>query len=263
VEPILDRLTAHLSRTDPGGVLSVSLFGSGAVNALRPDSDLDVLVLTRRSLSRCERQQLVDFLLQFSGKRATVTAARALEVTALVVDDVVPWAYPPVCDFLYGEWLRDDLVAGHLPERHRNPDVVVLITTARQHAIWLLGQHPAELLSPVPQEELHRALHDSVGSLLTDLAGDERNVLLTLARMIVTLETGQIVGKDMAAHLLMPSLQEPDRSTLSLAAEGYAGEAVDDWSCLQAEASDTASRLAARIRSSHPEGDAPTPSRTT
>src|SRR3954449_12642977 len=194
VEPIVDGVKEHLGRTDPGGVVSVSLFGSAAVGGLRPDSDVDVLMLTQRSLSRCERHDLVDFLLQFSGRRATVAPGRPLEMTVLVVDDVVPWTYPPVCDFLYGEWLRDNSVAGQLPERHSNADVAVLITTARQHAIRLLGRHPAELLAPVPPQDLRRSIDDCVGPLLDNLVGDERNVLLTLARMIVTVETGQVVA---------------------------------------------------------------------
>lgn len=91
VEPVVTALLDRLERTDPGGVLGVYLFGSSAVGALRPDSDIDVLVLTRRPLSQGERQGLLEFLLQHSGRRASVAPGRPLELTSLVVDDVVPW----------------------------------------------------------------------------------------------------------------------------------------------------------------------------
>jgi streptomycin 3"-adenylyltransferase len=248
VDPV-ERLCNRLMRADPGGVLGVYLIGSSAVGGLRPQSDIDVLVLTKRSLSRGERQDLVDFLLQVSGARATVAPGRPLEVTGLVLDDVVPWVYPPVCDFLYGEWLRDEFCAGALPERHRSPDLAVLVTTARQHATCLSGPHPRDLLVPVPMEDLHRAVHDSLDPLLTNLVGDERNVLLTLARMAVTVETDQILPKDHAAEQVRPSLREPYRSTLALAARAYVGEVVDDWSDRRTEARITADHLARRIRS--------------
>lgn len=253
VEPVVERLSAHLKHGDVGGLLSVSLFGSSAVGGLRPDSDIDVLVLTRRSLSGPERQGLVDFLLRFSGRRGTVAPGRPLEVTSLVLGDVVPWAYPPMCDFLYGEWLRDEVAAG-LPERHVNPDVAVLVTTAREHAVRLHGAPVDSLLPPVPIEDLDRSIRDGLTPLLADLVGDERNVLLTLARMLVTVETGQIVPKDVAVRRILPTLRGPHRLVMTRAAEGYLGEVVDVWSALQQEVEDTAGHLAARIRSRRPPG---------
>ena len=56
-----------------------------------------------------------------------------------------------------------------------------------------------------------------------NLLGDERNVLLTLARMVLTVETGHIASKDEAVEWILPSLREPHISVLTLAAMGYAG----------------------------------------
>lgn len=212
-------------------MLGLYLLGSWVTGGLRPDSDIDLLILTRRSLSRAERQSLVAFLLQFSGRRASVAPGQPRELTSIVLDDVVPWIYPPVCDFLYGEWLRDEFVGGPTPERQTNPDLAVLLTTLRQHSEVLRGPDPANLLEPVPAEDLHRSMHDSLAALLDELVGDERNVILTLARMVVTFETGQIASKDAAADRVLCSLQEPDRSVMKLATGGYLGEV--QHSCLR------------------------------
>ncbi len=248
VHSVLDRLAEHLDRWNPGGVLGLYLFGSSVVGGLRPASDLDLLVVTGRSLTTEDRKGLVRFLVQFSGRRATVAAGRPLELTSVVRGQVVPWGYPPVCDFLYGEWLRDEFESGSVPQPHVNPDLAVGFTTLHQHARVLRGPDPSELLPEVPVEDLRQAVRDSLEPLLGDLAGDERNVLLTLARMVVTLESDLIVSKDDAAGRLLPSLPEPDRSVLALAARGYLGKVGDDWSQLQEEARATARRLAARVR---------------
>ncbi len=76
MESVIVRLREYLSEANPGNVLGVFLFGSSVMGGLRPDSDIDVLVLTRRSLSEGERRDLADFLLHFSGRRATVTPGR-------------------------------------------------------------------------------------------------------------------------------------------------------------------------------------------
>lgn len=245
--PVLDRLSGHLDEYDPGGIVGVYLFGSLVCGGLRPDSDVDIAVITQRSLGQVERRRLVDFLLQHSGRRATIAPGRPLELTFVVLDDVVPWTYPPLCDFLYGEWLRDQFVDGHLPLPYENPDLAVLFTTLRQHSHVLRGPDPAELLDPVPVADLQTAMRDSLGPLLDDLVGDERNVLLTLARMVVTFETGRVVSKEEAGLRVLPGLPGPDRAVLSLALSGYLGEREDDWSARREPARATAMRLADRL----------------
>ena len=248
---VIEELHGFLRQGDPGGVVAISVVGSSAVGRLRLDSDLDILLLTRRSLTRQDRQDLVDYLLRVSGSRATVTPGRPIELISLVLDDVVPWRYPATRDFLYGEWLRQDYLAGHLAERATDSNLPVLITSARQHAIHLSGPAVRELLQPVPERDRNQSLHDGLPGLVDSLVGDERNVLLTLARMILTLETGQILPKDQAAAHVVPTLPTADQMVLSLAARAYRGELTDDWDLLRQDAADTAQRLAARIRTSH------------
>ena len=95
-------------------------------------------------------------------------------------------------------------------------------------------------------------MKDSLASLLGDLEGDERNVLLTLARMVVTLDTGQIVSKDDAARQVLPRLDRRGQPVMTLALRGYLGEVKDDWSGLRGELEETAEVLAARIRAAEP-----------
>lgn len=254
MQAVINRLTGLLDRHDPGGVLGLYLYGSAAVSGLRPNSDIDLLMITERSLTVDEREGLVEFLFQFSGRRASVTPGRPLELTSAVRDDLVPWSYPPRCDFLYGEWLRTEFADGRLPQPHVAPDLAVLLTTLQQHALVLRGPDPADLLRPIPASDLRRSLHDSLPPLLDDLVGDERNVLLTLARMLVTLKTGEIVAKDEAVRRILPVVAESDRSVLTLAAGGYLGQRQDDWSRKQQEAHETAAHLATQIRASHAAG---------
>jgi predicted nucleotidyltransferase len=91
------------------------LTGSYCDGGLRPESDLDVLLITRVPLQVSDRRILIEHLLKYSGGRATDQPGPPIELTSLVLDDIKPWRYRAMRDFLFGEWLRADYEAGHLP----------------------------------------------------------------------------------------------------------------------------------------------------
>ncbi|MCH1867980.1 aminoglycoside adenylyltransferase domain-containing protein [Nocardioides sp. CFH 31398] len=245
--PVVEELVGLLRALDPGGIESVALVGSGAAGGLRPDSDLDLLVLTRRSPDDAERRAVVDRLLEVSGRRATRTPGRPVELLSVCLDDVVPWRCPALADLLYGEWLRDDHTAGDLPRPSYDANLPVVVASAREHTVPLLGPHPATLLPQVPANDVRRSLRETLDPLLADLAGDERNVLLTLARTVVTLGSGRVVAKDEAGRLVAPSLPDAAREDLDTAAAAYLGEVVDVGDD-PARTATTAALLAGRVR---------------
>jgi streptomycin 3"-adenylyltransferase len=96
----------------------------------------------------------------------------------------------------------------------------------------LAGAPPAQVLDPVPTELLVRAGMDGIPGLLTDLAGDTRNVLLTLARIWTTQATGTIVAKDTAADWALARLAPEHRPVLAFARDLYltTSYADESWS---------------------------------
>lgn len=91
------------------GRTSIYLHGSAVLGGLQPASDVDVLVVSRRRLDDRQRQALLEGLHKISGPG---DGARPVELTVVVQPEVRPWRFPPTGDFLYGEWLRDELQAG-------------------------------------------------------------------------------------------------------------------------------------------------------
>jgi streptomycin 3"-adenylyltransferase len=244
----IDRILDHCDGLDPGGVVGIYLYGSSTTGGLRNDSDIDLLLITHRSLAAHERRQLTELLLRYSGQRATVEAGRPIELTSVVYPSLAPWTHPPTCDYQYGEWLRDDVSDGTVPQRHSEPDLTILLASARLSSEPLRGPCLDELIEAVSAADVHRAIHDSLPGLLDDLNGDVRNVLLTLARMIVTLESDEIVPKDQAVRRISGRVAPEDARVLDLARRGYLGDTVDDWTLLSAQARATAGHLAARVR---------------
>jgi predicted nucleotidyltransferase len=218
-----------------GDVLGAYLHGSAVLGGLRPTSDLDVLVVLEGRTAATQRRTLVEGLLDVSGARAHHGPARPVELSVVVESDVRPWRYPPRQELLYGEWLRDMYELGGAPQPEPAPDLSILITMVLQGNAVLVGPPPAQLLDPVPHEDLLRGAVAGIPHLLGDLESDTRNVVLTLARIWTTLDTGQIHSKDAAADWALKRLPHEHQPVLARARAMYVdGMDEERWADLPA-----------------------------
>jgi streptomycin 3"-adenylyltransferase len=198
--------------------LAAYLYGSAVAGGLHPASDLDVLVVSGRSLTGDERAAIIQRLLPISGRSAVGGSARSLELTIVARRALTPWCYPASIELQYGDWMRAELERGELPDwPHSDPDVAILVETVRRVAAPLLGPPVTAVLDPVPRADLVRAMVDSIPVLMPGIEqGDEtRNGLLTLARIWTTLATGEIRSKDEAASWALARLPEEHRPVLA------------------------------------------------
>jgi streptomycin 3"-adenylyltransferase len=206
------------------------LFGSAVTSGLRADSDLDILVVSNRRTTEVERRSLIEGLLSISRSRGDTTGRRHLEVTIVVGPDIQPWRYPPPMDLQYGDWWRDEFERGDIePWTSPNPDVAVLLTAARGDALALFGPPLEGLTDPISRADLDRASLDVIPGLMADLDDDVRNVLLTLARVWFTLQTGRIASKDVAAGWAIDRLPAGRGAAIRMARAAYLGESEDSW----------------------------------
>jgi aminoglycoside 9-adenylyltransferase len=216
-------------------LVGVYLYGSAVMEGLRINSDVDILVVTNHSLSERTRRELTNRLMLISGKIGNTNAVRPLEVTVINQKDVVPWHFPSKYEFMYGEWLREQFEKGEISESTYDPDLAILLAQARKNSISLTGPKMSDILEPIPMTDIQKAIKESLPTLITDIKGDERNVILTLARMWFTVSTGEIFSKDKAAEWAIPRLPKEHAALLDLARKAYRGESIDRWEGMESE----------------------------
>jgi aminoglycoside 9-adenylyltransferase len=210
-------------------VVAAYLFGSAVAGGLRTASDVDVLVVVDRALSKRVRGRLVEDLMPVSGRIGNDEGRRPLELTIVYRADVVPWRYPPKAQLVYGEWLREEFESGRVSGPGADPDLAIVLKQVRDYSIPLVGRAASMTLEPVPLVDVRRAMQDSLPCLIDGIQGDERNVLLTLARMWLTASEGEIAPKDVAAAWAVARLDDDHAPLLELAKKGYLGEVEDFW----------------------------------
>ncbi len=199
-------------------------------------------------MTHAVRKRLVAELMGVSGRYpAPPDSPRPLELIIFQRADLAALAYPARSEFVYGEWLRDAFEAGEVPEPASDPEFTLLLAQARNEAMALIGPDTTELLPIIPYSDICHAIGDALPTLLEAMEGDERNVLLTLARMWRTLAQGDFVPKDVAAAWALPRLPAEAAILLARAREGYLNRKSDDWAALRQEARQVADRLGERV----------------
>lgn len=233
----LSQACAVLERHLAGTIIAIHLFGSAVDTGLKPLSDIDILVTVSDAPTEATRNALLTELLTVSAWPGAEVHFRPLEVTVIAHSEVVPWRYPPRRELQFGEWLRKDLQAGLFESPIFDHDLAIILTKVRQHSVSLMGPSAMSLFDPVPWTDLVQSLLDTVAqwSEPKDWAGDERNIVLTLARIWYTSATGRIASKDVAATWLLDQMQGPHRALLSKARAAYLGEENEDLASYPAE----------------------------
>lgn len=229
-------------------LLGVYLHGSAVTGGLRPQSDIDLMAVVQSELTESQRDGLLLDLLRLSGRHPAVPGGpRCLEVMVFCHGDLTPHDYPARAEFVYGEWLREAFEAGETSVPERDPEYSLVLAQAHQEAISLFGPPRSELLTDVSTEHVNQAMRDALPDLLDGLRGDERNVLLTLARMWHTASTGRFITKDAAAEWAIPRLSGSDAMALDHARRAYLGEVTDDWSSEGDAARELAGRMSENV----------------
>lgn len=210
--------------------MAIHLFGSAVDGGLQSSSDIDLLVTVSEPPSEAVRHALMAELLTASAPPGSSTSLRPLEVTVLALEHIVPWRYPARREMQFGEWLREDLASGVVEEPTMDHDLAILLTKVRDSSIAIAGPDAATLFDPVPRVDLTQALLDTVAqwNQPADWAGDERNIVLALARIWYTATCGEITSKDAAAAWLLVRIESPYREVLRKARASYLGQAQDD-----------------------------------
>lgn len=231
ISQALDVIERHLATT----LLAVHLYGSALDGGLKPCSDIDLLVTVAARPDQAVRKALLLAMLDISAPPGQSDVSRALEVTIVVRNEIVPWRYPARRELQFGEWLRNDMLAGIFEPAVIDADLAILLTKVRQHCVALIGPTAAVFFDPVPESDLFRALADTLKlwNLPPDWAGDERNVVLTLARIWYSAATGKIAPKHVAADWVMARLAVEYQPVLFEARQAYLGQKDE---CLAARA---------------------------
>jgi predicted nucleotidyltransferase len=222
----LDGLVSGLTRILDGDLVGVYLHGSLVLGCFNPQqSDVDVIAVTKRSLTEEHRRLLGEVALGSSGPYERPRRyPYPLELSVLTEAQLRPWRYPTRFDFHYGESQRERFDAGEFqrafPADH---DFAAHITLLRKAGIALSGPAIADVFPAVPEA-------DFADALMRDLAWSRQERLglyavLSASRVWATLAEGELHSKLSGSLWALDRAPEVFRPLIRRAVAVYSGEA--------------------------------------
>ncbi len=220
------------------------LFGSLALGDFDRASDIDVAVLTENEITAEQFASLRAMHIQLGALDSPW--ADQMEVSYLsrrAVRRYDPKALHPQLERNRGETLR--------MENHFR---VVERFVLRERGIVLVGPPLRELIEPVSQQDLQNSMMEMFKDWIVPLVnapganpfhsrGDQSYTVLSLCRVLYTLEFGEIVSKRLAAEWALSVLGENWRPLIERALQG---RQIPQLPCEQADA-DATLALARRV----------------
>ncbi|MBI2850875.1 MAG: DUF4111 domain-containing protein [Chloroflexi bacterium] len=222
VNSVVDDLLTRVKAVLGSNLVGLYLHGSLALGAFVPNrSDIDVVILTADVISDKESSDLKEMHAQIEARRLPSTPE--LEVAYVPVKNLqqdFAGAFP---HFYGGEVLR---LEKYLIERH----------VLREHGVVVAGPDPKMLVVPILPDELKQAVilefqHHWV-PMLRDTKelqhpGYQVYAVLTMCRILYTLEHKTIVSKSAAAAWAQQILPEPMSGLIQRALKWRNGQLFD------------------------------------
>jgi len=183
----LKELTHRISAVLGDSLIATYLHGSAAMDAFVPSrGDVDVLCITRGSLSPSQKRGLAEALSQASLPCPGV----GLEMSVVTVEEARAPSDPPSFE-LHIATEEGRVVDG--AERAGNPDLFAELAMTRARGVALVGPPPRDVIAPVDRAALLRAMAEDLRwALETDRAN---YAVLNACRCLRFLREGTLGSK--------------------------------------------------------------------
>ena len=200
------------------------IHGSLAMGGFNPkSSDIDVLVITKKSVEIEDKMNLVRFLLKYSN------SPYPIEISFLNTEQLLYWQHPCPFDFHYSEFWRErfkkDLTNGKNElsngEIHTDVDLAAHLTITYQRGICVEGKAIKEVFPLVPRSDYIKSILGDYQECLENIEDDPIYCSLNLMRVFWYLKDGVISSKQEAGKWGLKTFPQELRNTISKLVDSY------------------------------------------
>lgn len=201
------------------------IHGSLAMGGFNPKgSDIDVLVITNKSIEIEDKRKLTRFFLNYSN------SPYPIEISFLKTEQLLQWKHPCPFDFHYSEFWRErfekDLLNGTYQflngDTHTDADLAAHLTITYQRGICVEGNPINQVFPIIPESDYRSSILGDYQECLENIEEDPINCLLNLVRVFWYLKEGVISSKQEAGNWGLKNFPQELSNTISKVVDSYA-----------------------------------------
>lgn len=181
-------------------VEALYLHGSYILGDLKPKSDLDVLVVLNQGLTLADKQLLSHCFMDLSGEIGS--NKRYLEVAFININDTKQVSDLANLEFVYGEWLREDFIAGVFEPVHDLEYRVMMHQAIYHHQLIYGTSALSDYLKPCSVNEIKETMYEMQKNIEFEMS-DIDNLLFGMLRTVSFFKQEMYLTKDQAARYVL------------------------------------------------------------
>ncbi|WP_100333600.1 aminoglycoside adenylyltransferase domain-containing protein [Bacillus alkalisoli] len=203
------------------------IHGSLAMGGFNPNSsDIDVLVITNKSLTVVTKRKLAKFFLTYSNSPFPI------EISFINKEQLIDWQHPCPFDFHYSEFWREryenDLSKNTYKFLNRDSntdtDLAAHITITNHRGICVDGKPIEEVFPLIPRSDYLSSILSDFQECLKNIEADPIYSTLNLIRVFWYLKEGVISSKQEAGKWGLLTLPKEMSSTVKKVVDSYAND---------------------------------------
>lgn len=211
---VMQKVENKIISTLKDKVVGIYIHGSFVQSKLRPNSDLDYLIIINDDLSDFEEGEIVKFLMENSKRIGSQENKRYLEVTIIKEDTIRNINFPLAYELQYGEWNRAEYEKGNTIGRVIDNDIYIMLAQAKEHNINKYGKDFSIIFDRYSNDIVIKIMNEFVREIIDNINEDPTNGLLALCRMVYTKQCERFTSKDKAADYVIGIIDKKYRNII-------------------------------------------------
>ncbi|QSO54269.1 DUF4111 domain-containing protein [Alicyclobacillus curvatus] len=224
VANFVNDLITDITRICAGTFTGGYLHGSLAMGGFNPQSsDIDILVVTNRSVTLADKRHLAELFLERSGHPYPI------EISILTEQQLLDWKHPSPYEFHYSEMWRTKyelaltLGSQEFFDHRGNQDVDLAahLTVTKERGICLSGKPISEAIPFIPREHYLDSILSDFHNCLDNIIETPIYSVLNLVRVYLFAKAGLVSSKIEAGEWALLNLPEEFEPTIQKVVEKY------------------------------------------